>query len=83
MVSKEILLSLSFEGVGMMKIELDLDEVFPDGELDRTVGEIVREEIRDLILREVQRAIQIDKDLLAAVRRLRDKNMKEITAALP
>jgi hypothetical protein len=67
----------------MMKIELDLDEVFPGDELRDTVGEIVRDEVRALILHEVQRAIQIDKDLLAAVRRLRDKNMKEITAALP
>ena len=81
MVSKEVLLYLLFEGVGM-KIELDLDDVFTGDHWETTVGEIVRAEIRALVKLELKKAIRTDKKLRAAIKKLQDRAAEDIIAAL-
>ncbi len=65
-----------------MKLTIDLDAIWADGDWGTTVGEIVRDEIRIVVKREVKKAVKDDPDLKRAIRQLTTRAAQTIAEAL-
>lgn len=66
----------------MLKIELDLDKIWSGDEWNTTIGEIMREEIKFVVRKEISKALkestELKKAIIALQKRAAAQLLKEI-----